>query len=283
MEYPLLDVLAYWINNRWAIYQKKEEQNQKPPWTTDPYLSQYRYCNVHRENDRVTRWIAKHWREPNADDPNLWHGMLVARMINWPPTLEYIGYPSRDWFAARVLNQLEAWRDSGNKVFTGAYTISTNGVPMDKLQYVVDVWENAYRQHHNWSPVDPTSLAITHANLTAINAVGSFIAAQVIADLKHTPHLANARDKNNWAAPGPGSMRGLNRLKGLDLGRKWRNPEFSEELMKVRAVIEPQIEWVPDLCLQDLQNCLCEFDKYVRLRDEGGRVRAKYKPHTYPL
>lgn len=279
MGRKFLGELAYWINERWAIYQRKEEQKKPAPWSLDKIMQEYRFCNVHRENDRVTRWIKKNWRDPHQHDPHLWHRMLVARLFNWPPTLEFMGYPD-PWNPMDLLQRLREYRGNGNKVFTGAYIVSTNGRPMDKLDYVLWVLDEA----HTARPLRD-SLAETHAQLIQLEAVGSFIAAQVVADLKHTPQLGIQKcpDWYDWAAPGPGSIRGLNRvLTGNPEGTNWRNPAFSQELMALREELEPLIEWVPDIDLQDLQNCLCEFDKYQRIA-QGGKVRARYSAHSYEV
>ena len=64
-----------------------------PPWTDNQILREWSFCNVRREEDRVTRWIAERWRNPHADDPDLWFAMAVARFVNWPDALAEIGYP----------------------------------------------------------------------------------------------------------------------------------------------------------------------------------------------
>jgi hypothetical protein len=38
---------------------------------------------------------------------------------------------------------------------------------------------------------------------------------------------------------------------------------------------------MPQLHAQDLQNCLCEFDKYERVRLGEGRPKAKYNGVSY--
>lgn len=63
------------------------------PWTEDPVLLRYKIANIRREDDKVTRWLARTWRQPHDSDPLLWFSMSVARFINWPPTLEELGYP----------------------------------------------------------------------------------------------------------------------------------------------------------------------------------------------
>lgn len=281
MDFPYLTDLADYINARWAI-RLRRQQVAEGPWTLDPLLAQYRFCNVHREDDRATQWIKKHWRDPYEWHPHLWHRLLLARMINWPPSLQYLGFQAT-WDADEHFRALDVYRMNGNKLFTGAYIISTNGKKMDKLEYVISVLDKAQRDWYNTTPV-MTTLADTHEALMGIEGVGSFLAAQVVADLKHTKQLspAIAGDWWDWAAPGPGSQRGLSRVTGLPLEMKWHQDRFVDTLMNLRTELEPYIEWVPDLCLQDLQNNLCEFDKYQRLK-AGGKVRATYKPHTYPV
>ena len=36
--------------------------------------------------------------------------------------------------------------------------------------------------------------------------------------------------------------------------------------------------WVPPIDLSDIQNCLCEVDKYLRVKQGEGRPRAQYIP-----
>ena len=43
----------------------RREQGLSRPWTSDPFLQHYRFCNIRREDDRTTRWIAEHWRTPH--------------------------------------------------------------------------------------------------------------------------------------------------------------------------------------------------------------------------
>ena len=78
---------------RHNIFIKKEINNEPYPWSTDPILTEYSFCNVYRELDKVTIWIRENWREPYADHRNLPFAMAVARQINWPDTLEEIGFP----------------------------------------------------------------------------------------------------------------------------------------------------------------------------------------------
>ena len=59
-----LEDLVYWIKERQAIHERRKA-GQPPPWTKDEILRTYRFCNVRREDDRVTRWIHENWLRPN--------------------------------------------------------------------------------------------------------------------------------------------------------------------------------------------------------------------------
>lgn len=273
-KFPLIIRLAYWMREREAIRIKKVSGDRRP-WTKDHILHGYRFCNVSREDDRTTKWISKYWRTPHEHDPMLWHTMMMARMLNWPPTLEHVGYPVK-WNARGVKTRLREYRDEGNKVFTGAYIVSTNGLKMDKLDFVLATLTGARKL----GPIITEGMCLkdAHKILTNVPAIGTFMSAQIIADLKQTPVLKSAEDWWDWAAQGPGSKRGLNRIMGLNLDTRWSQEEFCSALIILRDKLYsmPVMKNFRYVCLQDLQNCLCETDKFLRL-EQGGKVRAKYQ------
>ena len=264
--------LIYWINERLSI-QKLKKGGHKYPWTTDPILNQFRFCNVHREEDKVTRWIKTFWRDVHYSDPDIWFAMGVARLINWPPTLETIGYPI-PWRPNRTRRLMTERREDGKQVFTGAYMITNAGQSMSKVDTVVFMLENLSKLVPH--PVRGDTLAQAHAKLTDSNhcGMGSFMAAQVIADCKYADILEGAADWWDWCAPGPGSQRGLSRLLGIE-HRSFRQDVFIEHLTQLRKEIRREIN--TKLHLQDLQNCLCEFDKFERTLWGEGRPRSRYK------
>ncbi len=136
-----LKCLAHWINERWRILQRKEAGSPEP-WTTDPILREYRFCNVRREDDRTTLWIADHWRKAHYDDPDVWHAMIVARMLNHTPSLHDIRYP-KPWDPARVEKILLARQARGQQVFGAAYVIGNGGQSVPKVPYIVGLLDSA--------------------------------------------------------------------------------------------------------------------------------------------
>ena len=265
-----------WIKERESIRQKKEAGMPKP-WTTDPILQNYKFCNVRREDDTVTRWIKNNWRDPCRGHPNMWFAMVVARLFNWPPTLDLIGFPLSDFndIKEEWRSKLKKYREQGNKVFTGAYLVSTNGVSMDKIDYILDrvltpIWERGY------APTEGDTLEDYWKYLTQFDGLGSFMAGQVVADLKYVdPVLSNAPDWWTFAPLGPGSIRGLNRFHGRPKEKSLRQTQGSKEIEEIRDHIRILLDL--ELPAHDVQNCLCESDKYIRLLRGEGSVRAGYK------
>src|SRR5262249_54347008 len=95
---------------------------QPRPWTDDPILAMWSFKNVRREYDYVTTWIREHWREPHADDSDLFFAMAVARLVNWPDTLAALGYPV-PWGREHFIATLQARAERGEKVWGDAYNI----------------------------------------------------------------------------------------------------------------------------------------------------------------
>jgi hypothetical protein len=106
--------------------------------------------------------------------------------------------------------------------------------------------------------------------------------------LKHVAPLDAAPDWWTFALPGDGSIRGLNRVRRRaqeSKKKKWdkRWPEWHWHLELTRLADQVAEAFaaagLPRLDLQNLQNVLCEFDKYERTRETGQIPPSqRYKP-----
>jgi hypothetical protein len=249
-------------------------QGQPKPWTQDRILQRFRFCNIHREDDTVTRWIASNWRDDYASNPDVWFAMVVARLFNWPPTLDHL--TPVPFHPEKMVATIVELKQQRQKVYGGAYIVSTNGVAMGKVEYLMTrVLAPLWEDRKELRPRKGETLAAYHAALLPYNGLGNFLAAQVVADLKYIEPLHSAADWATWAASGPGSRRGLNRVLGHKLDAAWNEAEWLAQLTALRATVLTAIHPEP-LHAQDLQNCLCEFDKYMRVKLGEGRPRATY-------
>lgn len=271
--------LFVFIQEREAIYQRRQAGRPKP-WTADKILSRYRFCNMYRENDTVTKWITEHWRTPHADDPDLWFAMTVARLLNNPEALTAVGYPlpwvQRKWRSILLKRQAAGF---GN--FNAAYRVvaGPSFAGVKTVDYLADhVLPDLWRDRATLRPRTDDTLATFNLRLRNYRGLGSFIAAQVIADIKYAQPLKNALDFWTWAAPGPGSRRGLNYVCGRPAEAHWQDEEWFAQLGVLQTKIDPLVRAakMPRLHAQDLQNCLCEFSKYERARLGQGRPKQLY-------
>lgn len=274
--------LFEWVKEREKIRVRKDN-GEAGPWTSDAILRTYRFCNVRREDDRVTVWIRKNIREKFADHPYLWLMLCIARQINWPDTLADLiaanAWPA-DWVdtdkctaIAQVLNARKA-RDE--KIYTGAYMISapaTKGA--DKQSYIAETVIGAlWKRRNSFTRWDGATLQSTHELITRSNGWGPFMAYQAVVDMRFTKLLNKAADIANWAAAGPGTIRGLNRLHGRPTNASLSQEQALSEMRTIYRIIQSETGVAMDF--SDVPNILCETDKYLRVKNGEGKPRALY-------
>lgn len=245
----------------------------------DPIITKYRFCNVRRNDDRVTKWI--HLNYMDLNDPFPWFTLTVARLFNYPQSLSNIKQAVIPFRPATMADILQKRKLAGLKNFNAAYIVSTNGRAMDKATYLIEeVLEPLWAKREAISAsLRGATLAQAHELLERQNGLGSFMAAQVLADLKYL-RPEEWSDFHTFAASGPGSKRGLNRVLGRDIKKPMREQVFRDTLMALRAEVNRKLRWKEPLTAQDLQNCLCEYDKYRRAQLGTGVPKQIYKPHV---
>ena len=135
-----------------------------------------------------------------------------------------------------------------------------------------------WKKREKLRPRKGDTLEAFHQRLLSCYGLGGFLAAQIVADVKHLEPLKSATDWWDFAASGPGSRRGLNRLLGRPVKAPWREEDWRVELAKLRAQLKPEFEAegliVPDA--QNFQNQLCEISKYEKTRLGEGHPKRKY-------
>ena len=279
---------------RYSIMLAKNN-GQEPPWTNDWVLQQYRFCNVFREDDKVTTWIRENVREPMRNDPSVLGALVIARWFNKIETLEIL--KSKDactsWHAPANLfyhwdleEMAKRLRDQ-KPLVTGAYIIKTpNG--MNKLDGII--W--CLQQFLPFAEQLCASIEqgeITLEHLTNVLAMypylGQFMAYEVVTDMRHTDFMKDAPDIMTWANPGPGAARGLGRVMCDDptayqTGRKRDSKALMSGMHQLLDLSTDEQYWPqewPSWEMREVEHTLCEFDKYDRAHNEEGRPKQKYR------
>ena len=277
-----LDRLLYWIQERESIRLKKEA-GEPVSWTDDAILQKYRFCNVRRMDDKVSRWLLENWYEPYFDHPNMLVAAVMARHFNLPDCLSKLGFPTK-WDPNRIKHTARKIKTSGGKVFSGAYMVRG----MAKREPHWTACKSDQVIDRVCQPiVDNPPVLSSNSMREAVEALlpywgfSSFMAGQVVADLRWAIS-GRWEDRMVWAPLGPGSKRGLNRLYGFVAEAHQVEEEFrgmlddTTEMLKkkVPAKISSRLEAI------DYQNCMCEFDKYSRALGGEGRPKQLYRGAT---
>lgn len=275
-----VDRLVYWITEREKI--RVQRLKGKPaPWTDDEILKSYRFCNVVRLDDKVSKWLMENWYKPNFNHPNMLMACAVARHFNKPEFLDRMGFPAK-YNPQKWYDYATDHINDGHKCFNSAYIITgkcfTNTRYDSKIETVI---YSTIRQFDE-SPIDPipnTMQKFVEELVDRYELIGSFMAGQIAADYRHaTNHVF--KDRKYWAAIGPGSRRGMNRIMNRDLKYPLRQPEFTDLLKWLIEKIRPRLSDRLQSKMEgiDYQNCLCEYDKYSRTLEGQGRPKQRYTP-----
>jgi hypothetical protein len=240
-------------------------------WTSDPILSMYKFCNIDREHDAGTIFNREHIR-PFYNSPQYIAIARLARTINRPETLKAMlddgvitdsGLNPED-----VRDWVTKYKAQGGKVWRPAYQ---SGKPAVKGQTFPDWYEIVVRDANRMTPDLMTAIELGEnegilAAFERLPTTGSFLANQIIMDIAHTPLMDHTDYKDNFTSLGPGSKRGLEKVYGSA-------DRYMDKFAELRAGLPEELS---GLSLHNIQNCLCEYDKYVR-RTETPTNQNKYK------
>ena len=275
-----LDLYFYWIHERETIRLNKEVERNPQPWTDDPILQKFKFCQVFREEDRTTRWFKRHIRNPWRDDPEVLMATVIFRWFNFIETGRTLIRHNLhiEWDRKKAIEEIT----KQDKWVTGAYIVKTPN-RMDKVTGVAECIS------HMWSDREKLverilatkSLEKSWEILRGYPYMGPFMAYEVITDLRNTYLLQDAEDILTWANAGPGAMRGLNRLAGRDLDFCRRTHPWNDEMRNLweisRERLNPNLIDLNRFEMREIEGGLCEFDKYSRILNEEGRTRSVYK------
>lgn len=317
-----VDAFFAYARERHSTHLRRSAGLPRSSWTADPILQQYRFCNVFRELDRTTIWFRENVRERLRNEPDVLLATVLFRWFNRIATGEGIfcqtrldtdppGATAWDEFlgsgsTAPLREAARAHCGSGPYV-TGSYIIKTPD-GMSKLDGVLWCVEQFMRlqvpaegHEYGWRMMAETLLEQRDASqpvrletlwgwLCQFPYLGDFMAYEIVTDLRHTVLLDRAPDIMTWANPGPGAMRGLNRIHGRPLDRKVSKERANAEMQDILHESQTGLYWPnieegsrytvpgdftdwPAWEMREVEHTLCEFDKYERARLGEGRPR----------
>lgn len=286
-----MDDVIYWTYEREVIRLQKERGLPKP-WTPDPILEKYRFCNVRRRDDKVSQWLIKNFFDSYrdyADGEDLWFVSAIARYVNWPPSLlallcnGAIPGDAGEFEPEIFIAVMDDLKSTDAKIWGSAYMIypgrntGSNKAETVARTFLLPLARDADKIR---AAVAENRVEAVVSAITQHYGFSTFLAGQIAADLSYYPdELGRATDLYEWAPIGPGSTRGLNRLLGRKLEAAWKQEDFNRELIVIWKEIAEQLD-LDEITLHDVQSCFCEMDKYWRVLNLEGAPKSIYKTET---
>lgn len=267
------------------------------PWTADPTLATYKFCNTFRVADRVSQFLVDdvlYRHETVTSRADQIFRALVFRFFSRESTWEHLestlGLLTVDTFEPEAFTQsLNKLREAGEKLYTGAFILCANSAfgkttkhenHAALFAHIVDERSGVLRRLE-----DARSVGALYTVLRELPLIGQFMAYQIAIDINYGP--AFGFDESGFVAAGPGALRGIQKCFVSTGGL---SPEqliqwVQANQIELAAFYERSAPTLFGRPLQsiDCQGLFCETDKYCRavlpdLRSARKQIKAVLKP-----
>lgn len=294
------------VAERHRIWEKRQA-GEPQPWTDHPILARYKFTNVFRVLDYGSQFLLEELYNPDLSPRDNLMRFFLYRHTGRVETWEYLqlmmgDYPTVDtlpealaamkeyrgevkvktimgkshsWTPHKIERKASSFQRS---VFTGAYLVfpQSDEPGTDKLDSVFNLTARLFTPG---SPDDvmPDFLAAkTQAErftcLRRNKGVADFMSMQILTDWGYTTEFR----EDEFVVCGPGAKKGAAALepgKGIH-----PNHVLLWAVDAVRALPDvPLLAGRPPSWM-DVQNCLCEFSKFVRYQSAPVRDGVRYTP-----
>jgi hypothetical protein len=285
---------AYWrfAAERQSVFFRRL-RGELQPWSDDPILQTFKFCNAFRASDRVSQFLIRdviYQLDFTPEDTFL--RIILFRLFSKNETWQLLeatfGQICANTFNPNAFGEtLDHALARGETIYTNAFILCAS---------------NAYgyrRKHRNHLAlvdamlVDGLSRKIANARsleavyrlLIAYPLIGPFMAYQLAIDINYS-ELTDF-DENNFTMPGPGAIRGIKKC-FADISScsmpaiiRWMVDRQEAEFERLGLSFQPL--WGRRLHAIDCQNLFCEVDKYARvafpeLSSSRTRIKSKFKP-----
>lgn len=310
-EIKKLDFYEF-IYERQLIWSRRFMERRPYPWTENTILKIYKFCNNYRELDKGSIYLIN--TIINNKDLNLGQKILnclIYRRFNLVGFFEWVGGPileTKIFPFDNLVYKLDNRKKKGFTLFNDAYIITQavyyrkSGRKEKHIQQLY-VFKDLVESGRIW---DIKNMIAMSDNLEEIHALlkqeifgmGDFLAYQTCTDLTYFPEFKNKfKDVHTFVKMGPGSSPGIVLL-FPDKVKNKRDPKCAELCVWLYENQQKYLEqlkkktgkdWykiyyskayagVPYLSLSNIQNCLCEFRKFVMLQIDPNKKKRYYKP-----
>lgn len=271
------------------------------PWTDDPILQEFKFCNTYRASDRVSQYMIRDvcYHDENCDDADRIFQIIAFRTFSniatWRSVRGHLGrYPVlEDLRSGAFTKALDATKVTNSRLYTGAFILCATdayGQSLKHLNHVALFRHMMLDDDFGSQLQECTSLGAVYDAILAYPLMGAFMAYQTAIDLNYSP-LVNFSE-NDFTQPGPGALRGMKKVFSDPGDYKpaeiilWMVENQDREFS--RLGIDFDGLWSRPLHAIDCQSLFCETDKYCRqalpdLTSARKRIKAKFNATPEPI
>lgn len=289
---------TYWrfAAERQRIFEARLD-DQAGPWTDDPILRRYKFCNAFRASDRVSQYlISRVIYHPAASDlaaEDVFLRIVLFRLFSKESTWEALeaatGGISRATLDVEHLGRMLDELRQDRPIYTAAFILCAH----DAYGYRVKHRNHLELVRRMFAPgrlgADlgaARGLKDVYKALCAWPMIGAFMGYQLAIDLNYSAHLDF--DEDDFTVPGPGAVRGLHKVFSDFAGHSpseliMRMVHTQQEHFDRLGLAWSGLFGVRPLHAIDCQGLFCETDKYARIAFpelKSNRVRIKQEFRT---
>ena len=292
----------YWTfaARRQAAFEQRLT-GQPAPWTDDPILQAYKFCNVFRATDRVSQYMIRDVAY-GADAGNVEDLLFqivafrtFSNIATWESLRRYFGESPKllHLRSPRFEAALDQAKEENGGLYTGAFILCANKAFgfNEKHRNHIALFRHMFLERDLAARIQgANSLEAIVRLLQSFPLIGPFMAYQTAIDLNYSDILNFS--ENDYTQAGPGALRGL-RKAFLTLGEfspseaiQWMVDRQEEEFLRLglrfRGLFGRSLQAI------DCQGLFCELDKYCReaaphLASNRSRIKARFSPSPEPI
>lgn len=271
------------------------------PWTDNPVLREYKFCNVFRAADRVSQYMIRDvcYHEEQCTPEDRLFQIIAFRVFSkvetWRAIRSLLGhYPTlNDLANDNFSGALEQLKDDKATLYTAAFILCATNAYGQRLKHRnhIALFKHMFLQDNlGVKLLAASSLREVYDLLHTYPLMGDFMSYQIAIDLNYSD-LVNF-DENSFTQAGPGALRGIKKVfeNTGDYAPAevilWMVKHQKEEFKRLNLPFDGL--WGRPLHAIDCQGLFCETDKYCRevapqLTSSRKRIKARFRATPEPL
>lgn len=288
---------AYW---RFAVERQRilhrRLDGEPGPWTENPILARFKFCNVYRAADRVSQYLIRDViYGPDAAGlgaEDTFARIILFRLFSKEATWEALEAVSGGIRVASIVPErlavaLDELRER-QAIYTAAFILCAHDAygHATKHRNHLELVRRMFRPRAlGRALARGRSMEDVYEALTSWPMIGPFMGYQLAIDLNYSGHMDFSEDE--FTMPGPGALRGLRKV--------FVDPAGHTPQQLIMRMVDRQEEEFERLGLKfltlsgrrlhaiDCQGLFCEVDKYSRvafphLASNRVRIKQEFRP-----